>query len=63
MLDAGLSLRGVEVDPVSGKITVLVGEPAAGEAPSINPWDAVANDQANKERPAKALRVQRRQAR
>jgi hypothetical protein len=33
-LAAGLSVRGIDIDPASGKITVLVGQPAeAGDSP------------------------------
>jgi hypothetical protein len=60
---AGLTPGGVEIDPISGKIRVLVGEPAAAGATANNPWDEVANDQAKQERPAEALRVQHRPAR
>jgi len=31
---AGLSIRGVEADPFTGKFTVLVGEPPLAKAPA-----------------------------
>ena len=37
MLDAGLTLRGVEVDPVTGKFRVLVGD-AKGEDNELDTW-------------------------
>ena len=42
---AGLSVRGIKVDPVTGEYTVLIGEsaPAKGEAEDADPargeWD------------------------
>lgn len=37
-LDAGLPVRGVEVDPVTGKITVLVGKPDETVEPDVEKW-------------------------
>jgi hypothetical protein len=37
VIDAGLPVRGIEVDPDTGKLRVLVGEP---DEPAANPWDA-----------------------
>ena len=41
---AGLSVRGIKVDPVSGEYTVLIGElpPAKADADDVrNEWDNV----------------------
>jgi hypothetical protein len=46
-LASGLSVARVEVDPHTGKIAVIVGEPASTTDP--NPWDEVTNA-ANKNR-------------
>ena len=41
-LDAGLPVRGIEVDPVTGALRVLVGKP--GEpSDNSNSWDEVLN--------------------
>jgi hypothetical protein len=39
LLAAGFPVRGFEVDPTTGKFSVLVGQP--GEASGINTWDEV----------------------
>jgi hypothetical protein len=39
---AGLPVKGFEIDPGSGKITVLVGQP--DPAPAANSWDDVLPD-------------------
>ena len=31
---SGLSIRGIELDPITGKYTVLVGEPAPAKVPT-----------------------------
>jgi hypothetical protein len=49
VLDAGLSVAGVEVDP-RGVIRVLTGQPLASEVE--NPWDEVLTNAANQKRPA-----------
>jgi hypothetical protein len=49
VLDAGLSVAGVEVDP-RGVIRVLTGRPS--EANAANPWDEVLTNAANQKRPA-----------
>jgi hypothetical protein len=44
---AGLSVRGIKVDPVTGEYTVLIGEPAKAGAEDAKPddgrneWDTV----------------------
>jgi hypothetical protein len=45
-IDAGLTVRGLEVDPVTGALRVLVGK---GDEPddSGNPWDEVLTDAAH----------------
>jgi len=35
-MDAGLPVRGIEADPVTGALRILVGEPGS----AANPWDA-----------------------
>jgi len=35
---ADLPVRGVEVDPVTGKIRVLIGEPTAAEGNELDTW-------------------------
>jgi hypothetical protein len=49
VLDAGLSIAGVEVDP-NGVVRVLTGQPSVSEAG--NPWDEVLTNAANPKRPA-----------
>jgi hypothetical protein len=36
-MDAGLTVRGFEVDPITGRLRVLVGE--SDDAQQVNPWD------------------------
>ena len=62
-IDAGLTVRGIEVDPISRQIPVLVGEPDQQRYAIDQSMGRGANDQANQERPAKTLRVQHRPAR
>jgi hypothetical protein len=38
-LAAGLPVRGIDIDPVTGRIRVLIGEP--GETTNGNSWDEV----------------------
>jgi hypothetical protein len=40
-LAAGLPVRGIDVDPATGKITVMVGEPVEAKRATGNPWDEV----------------------
>jgi hypothetical protein len=47
-MDAGLPVRGFEVDPTTGVLRVLVGKP--GESDSGNSWDEVINAE-NTKRP------------
>jgi hypothetical protein len=44
VLDAGLPVRGVEVDPVTGALRVLAGKPDE-PVDNSNPWDKVLNAQ------------------
>jgi hypothetical protein len=37
-LAAGLPVRGIDVDPATGKITVLVGEPAGEPSNDLDTW-------------------------
>jgi hypothetical protein len=48
MIAAGLSVRGIEIDPVTGTLRVLVGQPETVER---NSWDDVL-DAENEKRPA-----------
>jgi hypothetical protein len=47
--DAGLTVRGLEVDPATGVLRVLVG---GGAEAVTNPWDEVLPDAADKKRSA-----------
>jgi hypothetical protein len=38
VLAAGLTLSGVEIDPISGKFRVLVGEPAPTAVNDVDDW-------------------------
>jgi hypothetical protein len=38
--DAGLTVRGIEVDPVTGALRVLVGKEGEPQG-KVNPWDEV----------------------
>jgi hypothetical protein len=49
VLAAGLNLRGVEVDPISGKFRVLVGDETPADA---NSWDEVLTNAEDAKRPA-----------
>jgi hypothetical protein len=44
---AGLTVRGVELDP-TGKITVLVGKPGEQPTEAINPWLVGIDDRVTK---------------
>jgi hypothetical protein len=48
-LDARLPVSRVEVDPHSGVISVIVGQPGEATTTTENPWDA---DAPNQKRPA-----------
>lgn len=41
ILDAGLSVQRVEIDPATGKIAVFPGKPSEETDASKNPWDDV----------------------
>jgi hypothetical protein len=47
----GLAVSRVEIDPHTGKISVIVGEPDRAST-TENPWDEVLTDAADKKRPA-----------
>jgi hypothetical protein len=49
--DVGLNVSGLEVDPNTGALRVLFGEPEASKQQSRNRWDEVLNHAAHKKRP------------
>src|SRR5262249_43386640 len=51
VLDAGLQVVGVEVDP-GGTIRVLTSQAAANDAGAANPWDEVLGNAAHEKRTA-----------
>jgi hypothetical protein len=49
---AGENVDRVEIDPRTGKIAVVIAQPAGAAASGKNPWDEVLNDEAHEKRPA-----------
>jgi hypothetical protein len=48
----GLPISGVDIDPRTGKITIMTGPPTGGDVSKNNPWDKEFPNAANKERVA-----------
>jgi hypothetical protein len=44
-IDAGLTVRGIEVDPVTGALRVLVGKPDEAATTALDQWQAGRADQ------------------
>jgi hypothetical protein len=48
----GLPITAVDIDPRTGKITVVTGSPTTGDDSKSNPWDKEFPNAANEKRPA-----------